>query len=220
MTSFQQSNHTDFDSITPTQLFSYNFTPKTPNKKELYTTSVLKAKKKVTKAYDNDVIFEKGRRIHRHPGNIHYRNILRGNELGYHATTKRIIKDTIAHSIYNQVSGRFLTRMNDGTYEIVSQENVILKIKQAFRDRKKSTRPSRKQRKASPTARISKKNKGIGEKDIKKEAESQFNPIPLNKPSLSNQEKMDTDFLMVLDIIDEREMVYSKQDRLDFALDF
>ena len=77
-----------------------------------YSQTIMSERKAIaiTTPSNNDVLLEKGLRAQRHPGNIQYRNIIQEKALEYSIAEKRIVKDNIAHSIFNRVRGRFLTR--------------------------------------------------------------------------------------------------------------
>ena len=117
----------------------------------------------ITKPSVKDVIFQKGL----HPGTIHYRKILHEKASDYDVALKHITKDTIAHSIYNQVRrrGRFLAGLDDGKYYVVRQEPAIVKIKQALRDHRKT----KKIRSETPTHRKIKKIRSDTSKTISKQ---------------------------------------------------
>jgi hypothetical protein len=165
----------------------------------------------IAKPSNNDVILEKGLRAQRHPGNIHYHNIIQATQLEYSVAKKRIVKDTIAHSVFNRVCGRFLTREADGkTYYVASQEMVILKIKQAMRDARKR-RMEKTPRPALVTAPQRKYHSGIartslagGKQDKNRETNIDLQNKPLSlhhHSSLSKASVLDKDMMRVLDII-------------------
>ena len=83
------------------------------------------------------MFFGKGLRAYNHPGNIHYRQVIQNKTRDYDLATTRQEKDEIAYSVLPLIPGRFLTKVNDDCYQIVDQEMVINKIKQAIRDCKK-----------------------------------------------------------------------------------
>ena len=157
----------------------------------------------ITTPSNNDVLLEKGLRAFRHPGNIQYRNIIKEKALEYSIAEKRSVKDNIAHSIFNRVRGRFLTRESDGKYYVTSQEMAIVKIKQALRDRKRMEKAPK-----PPSAAISRENGGsrtsiAGGKDRKRKnnTELKFRPLSLNQhSSLSKASVLDKDMMKVLDI--------------------
>jgi hypothetical protein len=157
----------------------------------------------ITTPSNNDVLLEKGLRAQRHPGNIQYRNIIQEMALEYSVAEKRSVKDNIAHSIFNRVRGRFLTRESAGKYYVTSQEMVIFKMKQALRDRQRMEKAPK-----PASAATSRKNGGsrtsiAGGKDrkIKKNTDIQVSPLPLHSSSLSKASVLDKDMMKVLDII-------------------
>ena len=89
-----------------------------------------------------DVVFEKGLSFQNHPGNVHYRKVIKEKAADYNLAETRMEKDMIAHWALQQIHGKFLIRTKDdkvGLYifTVVSKEKVISKIKQALRDRRK-----------------------------------------------------------------------------------
>jgi hypothetical protein len=63
----------------------------------------------ITTPSSNDVLWVKGLRAQRHPGNIQYRNIIQEKVFEYSDADKRSEKDNVALSVFNRVRGRFLT---------------------------------------------------------------------------------------------------------------
>ena len=88
--------------------------------------------------------------MYNHPGNIHYRTIIKQIASEYNAP-EVIVKDDIARFVYEQISpGRFLltSRTCDGTYDIAHREAVIPKIKRAIRDRIRYMRKCKQEKEA------------------------------------------------------------------------
>ena len=125
---------------------------------------------------EEDVVFEKGLKSHRNPGNTHYRKVIKEKVTEYSVAETRKLKDMIAMSIYRQLNGsrRFLTRLDDGKYYAVSEEAVIVKIKQALRDqtRDRVVNPERKSK--GPTKKKERE---------RNETSTELNPIPIKKNS-------------------------------------
>ena len=103
----------------------------------------------------HDVIFEKGQRAQKHPGNVHYRKVIMDKASDYNLADTRDEKDMIAHWALQQVRGNFLTRNQDGKYCIINKDTAIAKIKQALRDRRKEPKTSAK---ASPSTKTKENN--------------------------------------------------------------
>jgi hypothetical protein len=159
----------------------------------------------VTKPSNNDVMFEKGLRTQHHPGNIHYRKIIREKAVDYSLAETRNEKDMIAHWALQQMRGKFLTRHDDGTYCVLSKEKVISKIKQALRDRRKQERLNLEDSsKASITATSSKKEV-IRKKAAREQSHAEAKitrkiPKNANRVSSSSRVTLDKDMKRLLEI--------------------
>ena len=81
----------------------------------------------------NDVVFGRGLRIQNHPGNIHYRKVIRAKALEYAFAQSRDERDNVVNTIMTLIPGRFLTLCDENYYEL-EQDVVMFKIKQACRD--------------------------------------------------------------------------------------
>ena len=154
----------------------------------------------------NDVLCEKGLQAQRHPGNIHYHNIIEQHLSQYQNAQNRKEKDAIALSVFHSVPGRFLEKHEDGKYYIASQTEVVKKIKQAFRDRRRDprTNPGQKQKHSSKipvkstTSKAQKKHRIVSKMNIKPVPTMNVNPIPINQKHSPIQ--VDKDMKKVLDI--------------------
>ena len=103
----------------------------------------------VTELTDNDVLF--GRGSVGHKGNLQFREIVAGRRDEYMSISKRQQKDWIARQVMSAVAkkgGRFLRRIESlaeaeqfgvptgkSAWRIVDQPSVLLKVKQALRER-------------------------------------------------------------------------------------
>ena len=167
----------------------------------------------ITTPSSNDVLWVKGLRAQRHPGNIQYRNIIQEKVFEYSDADKRSEKDNVALSVFNRVRGRFLTRdAEDGKYYVTSQEMAIVKIKQALRDRKNKTKNPESRSmgtsrvpKPAPAATSKKKCTSIAggkDKKSKNKTELQSRPLSLNHHSSLSKAGgvLDKDMMKVLDI--------------------
>jgi len=156
-----------------------------------------------TKLSNSDVLLEKGLRGQQNPGNIKYREIVQEKALEYSMAFTRKEKETIALSVYYQVRGKFLTRL-DGKYYVASKEQVVLKIKQALRDRNKSKVLTRVQKYSKESTKPRKPSTEAGEKGKERERKSNEDstPIPLDRiSSPSKSIVIDDDMKKMLDII-------------------
>ena len=144
----------------------------------------------ITTPSDEDVVFEKGLKTQRRPGNVYYRQLIKEKANEYNIAETRKLKDMIAMSIFHKISStrRFLTKLDDGKYYVVSEEAVIVKIKQALRDQKR-------ERVTNPE----KKTKGTTKKkgQRKTDASSALNPIPAKREKTI---RVDKDMEKVLEI--------------------
>ena len=126
---------------------------------------------------EEDVIFEKGLKAQCHPGNVYYRQIIKEKVHEYNTTETRKIKDVIAMSIFQRINNtrrRFLAKLEDGKYSVLSEEAVIVKIKQALRDQNRGrlTTIERRRPEGGPE-----KKKG----QRKTKASPVLNPIPVKR---------------------------------------
>ena len=94
-------------------------------------------RKPVSVVMDTDVLFEKGLRAQNHHGNIHYRSIVNERKEAYNSSNKRKNKDLVANQVWERIQGRCLTKAGNGMYYCLSKKEVMIKIKQALRDRKR-----------------------------------------------------------------------------------
>ena len=88
---------------------------------------------------EKDVLFGKGKGVHNHPGNRHFRNLILGLIDEYQAL-KSLNKHQCAVKVRNEIhnrNGRFLS-LQGKHYCIETESKIMTKIKQAFRDRLKS----------------------------------------------------------------------------------
>jgi hypothetical protein len=94
----------------------------------------------------HDVVLGRGQHV-KHEGNSRFRTLVRSRAAEYHACTSKTNKDVIARQIVRVVEdlgGRFVRRAEHGedgstmvatsTWEIVDHSNVLVKVKQTFRD--------------------------------------------------------------------------------------
>lgn len=94
---------------------------------------------------DNDVIFEKGNKSKKHPGNKYYRTLVNAHlsEFDNRKTNKGIISKLVYDEITSS-SRRFLQKLDNGSYVVLDDTTAIYKIGQRFRDEKRGESQSQK----------------------------------------------------------------------------
>lgn len=147
----------------------------------------------------NDVIFEKGRRVQNHMGNIHYRALIEREAYNYQlagTTTKNrkeMIerKEMVSRKILEQIPGRCLAREDyDTVYHVLSEAEAMLRIKQAMRDLKRTRRHRTNQRRLHEQPAVTKNH--VEEKKVTSSEE----PISLHTTHFLN---VDTDMKKLIE---------------------
>jgi len=103
----------------------------------------------VTEIADNDIILGRGRFLIQRPGNVAFRELVRTRKADYAKAANRNVKDKIARELLDQVTGRFLRKIDsiEEARELGIPEHVVEawkeadeavaleKIKQTLRDK-------------------------------------------------------------------------------------
>ena len=125
----------------------------------------------VSSISEQDVLFEKGLGVQKHRGNIYYRNMIEEKKSDYNSGGCRALKDMIAKLILQKLPGRCLTKHQDGNYYCLSEQEALIKIKQALRDCNRSRVTDKENKTKKARRKLSKNEQQDGsfdEKDMKR----------------------------------------------------
>ena len=165
--------------------------------------------KYVTELRSSDVLFGRGSGPNDHEGNIRFRQLVAERKVEYMATNHRMTKAKIAKEIVDQVfnaNGRFMKKVEqsemkhlglaEGTdvWEIVGDETIMEKAKQALRQntqRTKAAEPEPKKQSPPPSSSSNHHHKHQAVSNVNTELDpsagfGDFEPLPISPSSLTS----------------------------------